>query len=36
LNQLAVIAATQGIAMAAAIIMSMRLTSDVPRARLTG
>ena len=32
MNQLAVIAATQGIAMAAAIIMSMRLTSDVPLA----
>ncbi|EKZ96642.1 MULTISPECIES: hypothetical protein [Burkholderiales] len=32
MNQLAVIAATQGIAMAAAIIMSMRLTADVPLA----
>lgn len=30
MNQLAVIAATQGIAMAAAIIMSMRLTADIP------
>jgi MFS family permease len=32
LNQLAVIAATQGIAMAAAIVMSMRITADVPLA----
>lgn len=32
MNQLAVIAATQGIAMAAAILMSMRLTADVPLA----
>jgi hypothetical protein len=32
LNQLAVIAATQGIAMVAAIVMSMRITADVPLA----
>lgn len=32
LNQLAGIATTQGIAMAAAIIMSMRITADIPLA----
>lgn len=32
MNQLVVIAATQGIAMAAAIVMSMRITADVPLA----